>query len=332
MLPHNDSVGHPDLLNSIVTITDLLSTQHPNVDHAHLSLETLTKLTEAIARLKEILRNRTDAVDSFADTGGFESLLKTIEAATFVESETNVAGQSVDSVIVDINSMNNIEDTTTERLQMQKELIQLAFSTLSHVLTLSSTAKEFLLQIGGYLQIETIIHTSQVLSHLPLRDYVFGTLFAAAIHDFTHCHVFSSMRWHLNSDDLSQRERFDRIAFKMQATFEWTEQLPNPEFIPIVISLLSEIPSDQDLGLAVCDVLRMIVNATRANQLSFFSSIAFSDIIDKVILNSPTWASQHLSQEQIDLLEDLIFSLSPLGLPLSLASSVVSTAVTPRGK
>ena len=78
MLPSNDNVGHPDLLNIIVTITDLLSAKYAVVDHSQISLETLAKVTQAIAKLKEILRNRTDAVDSFVETGGFESLLKTM--------------------------------------------------------------------------------------------------------------------------------------------------------------------------------------------------------------------------------------------------------------
>jgi beige protein homolog 1 len=309
------NVGHPDLLNSIVTVTDLLS--------SCADLHSLSKLTEGIARLRELLRSSDEAVESFAETGGFESLLKTIETATVLRSETEYRetdGVNGNSTII-----------AEERLQIQKELLQLAFSTLSLTMSLSPSSKEYFAQIQGYAQIETLIRSSRVLSNAALRDCVFGTLFAGAIHDFTHCHVFSSMRWHLTSDELSQRERFDRIAFKMQATFEWTEQLPHPEFICIIMALLPEVREDQDLGLAVCDVLRMIVNATRANQSTFFESNAFSDIIDKVILGSPTWASQNLSQEQIDLLEDLIFTLSPLGLPLPLASAVVSSAVQRTG-
>jgi len=324
MLSTNDT-GQADLLNSIVTITDLLSTDDR-------TLETLGKLSEAIARLNGVLSSTIDVSESFADSGGFESLLKALETATISESTSNAEIRADDTTIVPPSSISDIDDDTgDEKAQLRKELLQLTFSAISQALASSSKSREFFSQINGYTQIETIISSANILSHNAIRDYVFGTLLASAINDFTHCHVFSSMRWHLNSDELSHKERFDRIAFKMQATFEFTQQLPNPEFILVIFNLLSQVRSDQDLGLAVCDALQIIINANRANQLAFFSSPAFTEIINKVVLSSSTWSTENLSQEQIDLLEDLIFSLSPLGLPLPVASQIVSTAVQRTG-
>ena len=319
MLSTNDT-GQADLLNCIVTITDLLSPNDPSV-------ETLSKLTEAIARLKGVLSSKPDVAGSFAESGGFESLLKALETATAVKPDTDTEIQTDDATVVPNASISDIDDNGDEKNQLQKEALQLTFSAISQALTSTSKSKEFFQQIDGYKQVETILRSSHVFSEMGSRDYVFGTLFAAATNDFSHCHVFSSMRWHLNSDELNDKERIDRIAFKIQATFEFTEHLPNPEFISVIISLLPEIKPDEDLGLAVCDALQVIVNANRTNQIAFFASNTFSDLIDKVVLKSSTWAADNLSDEQIDMSEDLIFALSPLGLPHHLASSVVSTAV-----
>jgi beige protein homolog 1 len=318
-----DDAGQADLLNSLVTITDLLSFDNHD---AESEVDTLGKLTEAIARLKGVLINYRNAAASFGESGGFECLLKAFEKATISGSDSHKEPDVENAEVVDVPEADG-ESTQDDESQLRKELLQLALTVSSHVLASCPSAKIFFSKIDGYKELETIIRSSGSLSHVSRRDYVFGNLVASAINDFTHCHIFSSMRWHLNSDDLSPKERLDRIALKVQAAFESVEQLPNPEYIPVIINLLPEIVSDQDLGLAVCDTLQVIVNASRANQLSFFSSSALSHIIDKVILQSSAWAAQSLSPEQTDILEDLIFSLSPLGLPLPLATSIVSTAV-----
>jgi len=80
MLP-SDEAGQADLLNSIVTITDLLSHDLSTQDTTH-ELETLAKLIEAIARLKGLLIANEGALESFGDSGGFESLLRALEYAT----------------------------------------------------------------------------------------------------------------------------------------------------------------------------------------------------------------------------------------------------------
>src|ERR1700734_170310 len=85
MVSHED-VSQADSLNSIVTISDLLS--HDNRDLGE-AVETLNKLIEAIARLKGVLIGSQDAVESFGESGGFESLLKAIEKATVVEDIPN---------------------------------------------------------------------------------------------------------------------------------------------------------------------------------------------------------------------------------------------------
>jgi beige protein homolog 1 len=315
-----DDAGQADLLNSIVTITDLLASD----DHVSQHIETLGRLIEAVARLKGVLVENNSAVDSFGESGGFESLLKAIEAASVVDSTT--VDDSPEST-----SSTTDDAPQDEKFQLRRDLLQLTFGALSQALASSITAKSVFSGIDGYNQIEKLLRSSQSLRHVTQRDYIFGNLFATAINDFTHCHIFSSMRWHVSSDELSQQEKVDRIAFKMQAAFETTENLPNPEAIPVIIDLLPDIREDEDLGIAVCDALQVIVNANRTNQLSFFSSPALSQIIEKVILLSSTWAAENLSSEQIDILEDLIFSLSPLGLPLSLASSIVSTALQRTG-
>ena len=322
MLPTDDA-GQADLLNSIVTITDLLS--HDDRDEARNDVETLGKLIEATARLKGVLIGNEEAMESFGESGGFESLLKAVENGTVLEECESPDSEEVDG------SMNETESPQDETFQLRKELLQLTFAALSQVLASNTNAKHFFSRINGYTQLETIICSSESLSHVSRRDHIFGNLFAAAINDFTHCHIFSSMRWHLNSDDLSTEEKIDRIAFKIQATFESTEQLPNPEFIPIIVNLLPEILPDQDLGIAVCTAIQIIVDANRANQLAFFNSPAHSHMIEKIILQSSTWATENLSEEQNVILEDLIFSLSPLGLPLPLTTSVVSAAVQRTG-
>jgi beige protein homolog 1 len=319
-----DDAGQADLLNSIVTITDLLLPE--DRDEARNNVETLEKLIEAIARLKGVLIGNEETMESFGECGGFESLLKAVENGTILEQhESPELPQEVD------DSIDETESPRDEIFQLRKELLQLAFAALSQVLASNANAKHFFSRINGYTQLETIICSSQSLSHVFRRDYIFGNLFAAAINDFTHCHIFSSMRWHLNSDDLSNEEKIDRIAFKIQAAFESTEQLPNPEFIPIIVNLLPEILPDQDLGIAVCAAIQIIVDTNRANQLAFFNSPAHSHMIKKIILQSSTWATESLSEEQNVIIEDLIFSLSPLGLPLSLATSVVSAAVQRTG-
>jgi hypothetical protein len=313
-----DDAGQADLLNSIVTITDLLTSD----DHAAgLQTETLGGLIEAIARLKGLLVESVSAVNSFGESGGFESLLRTFETATADELSTDTE-----------TALSSGSDAPQDdRVHLRQDLLQLTFGALSQALASSATAKSAFAGIAGYAQIETILRSSNCTAHVTQRDYIFGNLVAFAINDFTHCHIFSSMRWHLSSDDLSFKEKVDRIAFKMQAAFESTESLPNPESISLIINMLPDIQTDEDLGIAVCDALQVIVNANRVNQLAFFSSPSLSQIIEKVILQSSTWAAENLSTEQIDILEDLIFSLSPLGLPLRLASAIVSTAVQRTG-
>ena len=321
-----DDVGQADLLNSIVTITDLLS----HGDHGSADEDTLNRLIDAVARLKGVLVANEDAVELFGESGGFESLIKAVETSTLSSVvDTNRESRSEDVELAETTSV----DTSMhdEQSQLRKELLQLTFAALGQVLASSSVAKESFLRINGYTQIENILRESNALSQLSQRDYIFGNLFAAVINDFTHCHIFSSMRWHLNSDDLTVKEKADRIAFKIQAAFESTDKLPNPELIPIIVNLLPEIREDEDLGLAVCDTLQVIVDARRSNQLAFYSSPALSQIIEKVVLLSSTWAAENLTSEQTDILEDLIFSLSPLGLPLPLATSTVSKAVQRTG-
>lgn len=316
-----DDVGHADLLNSIVTITDLLS----HGDHSSTDLETLNRLIDAVARLKGVLVANIGAVELFGESGGFESLIKAVETASVFDRDINPESGSENLELAETTSLGTSQ--LDEKTQLRKELLQLTFAALSQVLATSSTAKESFLRIDGHGQIEHVLRNSNALSQLAQRDCIFGNLFAAVINDFTHCYIFSSMRWHLNSDDLTIKEKVDRIAFKIQAAFESTEQLPNPELISIIINLLPEIREDEDLGLAVCETLQVIVNARRSNQLAFYHSPALSQIIDKVVLSSSTWAAENLTSEQTDILEDLIFSLSPLGLPLPLATTTVSTAV-----
>jgi beige protein homolog 1 len=325
MLPSNDA-DQADLLNSIVTITDLLS----HDDHeSGKDAETLTKLIEAMARLKGVLIGNANVVESFGECGGFESLLKAVEGATALGNEEEDEGKEEERDAEEEDT--SVEPTQDDSFQLRMELLQLTFAALSQVLTSSSNAKKFFLRINGCTQLETILRSSNSLPHIPYRDHIFGNLFATVINDFTHCHIFSSMRWHLNADDLSIEEKVEKISSKIQAAFESTEQLPNPEFIPVIVNLLPEIVEDQDLGIAVCDALQIIINANRANQLAFFSSPAHAHIFDKVILQSSTWATENLSDEQNVIFEDLIFSLSPLGLSLPLTAKTVSTAAQRTG-
>jgi beige protein homolog 1 len=323
MLSANDT-GQADVLNCIVTTTDLFSAINDSV-------ETLSKLAEAIARLKGILSSKPDVAESFAESGGYECLLKALETISTRDNWTNGEIHADEDTVVPSTSTSDLDDSEDEKAQLQKELLQLTFSALSQALASSLKSRDLFMQIDGYGQVETILRSSHIISHTSLRDYVFGTLFGAAINDFSHCHVFSSMRWHLNSDDLSDKERFDRISFKMQAAFEFTERLPNPSFISVILNLLPDIKSDEDLGLAICDALQIIVNANRSNQLAFFNSTAFNEMIENVVLGPSKWTEENLTQSQIELLEDLIFSISALGLPHHLASSAVSTAVQRTG-
>jgi len=323
MRPANDA-GDADVLNSIVTVTDLLS--HDNHESASpASSDILVKLVEAIARLKGVLVSNDHAVQSFLDDGGCESLLRALETATHLEtspvtSETEEGPDDID-----------VSRESSETFQLRKELLQLSFAALSQVLALSDDAKIFFARIDGYTQILNTIRASDSLAHVSRRDCVFGNLIAAAINDFTHCHIFSSMRWHLAADDLTQEEKLQRIALKIQVAFETADRLPNPECLSVVLELLAHIVDDQDLGIAVCNALQVIVNARRANQLSFFASKAHGDLIRRVILESSTWATESLSVEQDDILEDLVFSLSPLGLPMGLTATIVSNAVQRTG-
>ena len=232
-----DDAGQADLLNSIVTITDLLSL---GIHETENEVGILGKLTEAIARLKGVLINHESTTASFGDSGGFECLLKAFEKATLCGTDSHKEPETENAEVVDVPETDE-ESPQDDESQLRKELLQLAFAALSHVLASSQKAKNFFSKIDGYEGLETIIRSSGSLSHGSRRDYIFGNLVASAINDFTHCHIFSSMRWHLNSDDLSPEERINRIAVKIEAAFESAEQLPNPECIPIIINLLPEI-------------------------------------------------------------------------------------------
>ena len=323
MLP-SDEAGQADLLNSIVTITDLLSHDLSTQDTTH-ELETLGKLIEAIARLKGLLIANEGALESFGDSGGFESLLRALEYATTTSPNEDDTSEREDDPS-DEDAVN--DQSQDESSQLRKELLQLTFAALSQILASSNSAKAFFSRQKGYETLLTTILQSDILSHLSRRDYIFGTLFSSAINDFSHVHIFSSMRWHLSPQhNLTPAEIIDRIAFKVQAAFEAAEHLPNPEFVGVIVELLREVREDEHLGLAVCDALGVIVDVKRANQLAFWGSEALGLMIERVVLQSSTWATESLSPEQTDVLEDLIFSLSPLGLPLHLTTSVVSTAV-----
>jgi beige protein homolog 1 len=326
-MPPATDAGNADVLNSIVTITDLLSHKHTNEgdDSPPTSPDILAKLIEAIARLKGVLVSKDDAIPSFLDSGGFESLLKTLETAAHLETSPHTSDTEDQPDNIDVRG------ESSETFQLRKELLQLSFAALSQVLASSDDAKAVFARIDGYTQILATIRASDCLQHVSRRDCIFGNLISAAINDFTHCHIFSSMRWHLAADDLTQEEKLQRIALKIRAALETTEQLPNPECLGVAIELLADIVKDQDLGIAVCDALQIIVDARRANQLSFFTSKAHADLIGRVILESSTWATEFLSVEEDEILEDLVFSLSPLGLPLGLTTTVVSNAVQRTG-
>ena len=331
MLP-SDEAGQADLLNSIVTITDLLSHDLSAQDTTH-ELETLGKLIEALARLKGLLIANECALESFGDSGGFESLLRALEYAstTSLNDDTSERENDVTEGQDEI-TVESTDESTDESSQLRKELLQLTFAALSQILATSPSAKTFVCRQKGYQTLLTTILASDILSHLSQRDYLFGTLFSSAINDFSHVHIFSSMRWHLSPQhNLTPAEIIDRIAFKVQAAFEAAEHLPNPEFIGVIVELLGEVREDEHLGLAVCDALGVIVDVKRENQLAFWRSEALGLMIKRVVLQSSTWAAESLSPEQTDVLEDLIFSLSPLGLPLQLTTSVVSAAVQRTG-
>src|SRR5579871_1254816 len=156
MLPTNDT-GHADLLNCIVTITDLLS----NNDR---SLDSLGKLTESIARLKGLLSTTPDITESFAESGGFESLLKALEATTITEHDTNAESQADDATVVQSGSISDDEDNGDDKAQLQKELLQLTFAALSQALASSPKSKEAFLQIDGYNQIDKALRFSRINS------------------------------------------------------------------------------------------------------------------------------------------------------------------------
>jgi len=101
MLPTDDA-GQADLLNSIVTITDLLS--HDNHDVAGTDVEILGKLIEAIARLKGVLIGNEEAMELFGESGGFESLLKAVENATVLEQQESPASENADDTINETES------------------------------------------------------------------------------------------------------------------------------------------------------------------------------------------------------------------------------------
>jgi len=326
MVPSDDA-GQADLLNSIVTITDLLSHDWTAQDAAQ-ELETLGKLIEAFARLKGLLIANEGALESFGDSGGFESLLRAVEYATTTFPNDTSEREDEEGTDEQDELKSSSQD---ESSQLRKELLQLTFAALSQILASSSSAKQFFTRQKGYHTLLSTILNSDILSHLSRRDYLFGTLFSSAMNDFSHTHIFSSMRWHLSNPALTPTEIIDRIAFKVQAAFEGAEHLPNPEFVGVIVELLREIREDEHLGLAVCDALGVAVDARRENQLAFWNSKALGLMIERVVLQSSTWAAESLSPEQTDVLEDLIFSLSPLGLPLPLTTSVVSTAVQRTG-
>ena len=318
-----NGASQADLLSSIVTITDLLSHDDQG---SQQEVETLERLIEAIARLKGVLIANEEVVQSFGESGGFESLLKAVEKGTAIDTSVDEAEKSEENTETE-DAVADSETSPDSKVQLRKELLQLTFAALSQALASSSGAKAFFFRVNGYTQLEETIRSSGALTQQSRRDYIFGDLFASCIHDFTHCHIFSSMRWHLNSGDLSAEEKSNRITVKIEAAFELTEQLPNPEFLQVIINLLPEVTEDQDLGVAICIAVQVIVDANRSNQLTFFSSSAFSHLIERIVLLSSTWAADYLSSEQTEILEDLIFSLSPLGLPLPLTTSVISTSV-----
>src|SRR5271170_7544129 len=148
-----DDAGQADLLNSIVTITDLLS----HDDHKHGNqTETLTKLIEAIARLKGVLISHDNAVELFGESGGFESLLKAVENGTLVETTTFDEERDEDQEgVVDATSGNeDVETPHDDKTQLRKELLQLTFAALSQVLASNSNSKEGFARIDGYTQLE----------------------------------------------------------------------------------------------------------------------------------------------------------------------------------
>src|SRR5271155_5469887 len=169
MLP-SDEAGQADLLNSIVTITDLLSHDLSAQDTAH-ELETLGKLIEAIAGLKGLLIANEGALESFGDSGGFESLLRALKYATS-------ASPSDDDDTSEREDDPNEEDAVNDQLQdesaqLRKELLQLTFAALSQILASSPSAKAFFARQKGYETLLTTILQSDILSHLSRRDYLF---------------------------------------------------------------------------------------------------------------------------------------------------------------
>src|SRR5271170_636621 len=125
-----DDACQPDLLNSIVTITDLLSHDDPGTEEEEL--ETLGRLIEAIARLKGVLIGNENAVEQFGESGGFESLLKAVEKGSVWEDAKNDELGSEDTELPD-PAANDSETPQDDRFQLRKELLQLTFAALSQV-------------------------------------------------------------------------------------------------------------------------------------------------------------------------------------------------------
>src|ERR1700738_2665269 len=147
MVSTNDASGQADLLNSIVTITDLVAG-----NGSRNEVDTLGQLIEAIARLKGTLVESTSADDSFGESGGFESLLKAIETACVVD-DTDTAEESADDPATAPPDTDIPQD---ERFQLQRDLLQLTFGALSQAVAASSSAKSVFAGITGYTQIEHI--------------------------------------------------------------------------------------------------------------------------------------------------------------------------------
>src|SRR3979490_2482948 len=112
-----DDVGHADLLNSIVTITDLLS----HSDHGSTDLETLNRLIDAVARLKGVLVANTSAVELFGESGGFEILIKAVETASVFEGDTNRESGSENVELAETTSIETSQQD--EKPKLRKNLL-----------------------------------------------------------------------------------------------------------------------------------------------------------------------------------------------------------------